>query len=397
MSVMTMNDLRQLAAINAGPSLSSYLRMHRTRPGSDENPRRLKAMLRQAEHLLAGTDLTPGQRQDFLGPCRTLLEDRFFWEHQDHGLALFLAPQHFHYFRLPYAPEETTLLLDRFYLNPLLPLVTDDGRFYLLALAQKSVRFYEGSRSALRLLEVSDLPDSLETACPDMEFQNQLQMHTATAGGGRTVVYHGSGEGRDELKKRLLEFFRRVDHALQNTLRDHPAPLLLAAVDYYFPIYHEAAHNPHLLPECLPGSPEHLTHTELHQRAWPIVEPYLHAKVQAALQRARELVGTARTSTDPVHIAMAACEGRLDTLITGRGRRQWAAIDCSQARFELHADRQPGDEDLLDYATFQTLLHRGQVYVVDPNHIPRLAPAIALFRYGQHVPAPGRVLAADWA
>jgi hypothetical protein len=381
MTVMTMNDLRQLAAINEGPSLSSYLLMHRTRPASDENPRRFKAMLRQAENLLAHTSLPPANRRELLAPCHSLLEDRFFWEHQDQGLALFVAPQHFQYFRLPYAPEETTLVLHRFYLKPLLPLVTGDGRYYLLALSQKSVRLFEGSRSELRRLTVPNLPGSLAETFPDTDFENQLQLHTATAGGSRSVVYHGGGEGRDDLKKRLLEFFRRVDHALQPLLRDHPAPLLLAAVDYYLPIYHEATRNPQLLSKGLSGSPEHLAETELHQRAWQIVEPHIRATEQHAVERARELAGTDRASTDPVHIASAAREGRVDTLIAGRSRQQWAAIDEARARFELHADPRPGDEDLIDYATVQTLLHRGQVYVIDPDQIPQLAPAIAIFRY----------------
>jgi hypothetical protein len=381
MSLMTMTDLRQLAAINEGPSLSSYLLMHRTRPASDENPRRFKAMLRRAEQLLAIVPLPAAKREELLIPCRTLLEDRFFWEHQDQGLALFATPHHFQYFRLPYAPEEATLVLHRFYLRPLLPLVTGDGLFYLLALTQKSVRLFEGSRSGLRLLTVPNLPGSLAETFPDTEFENQLQMHSANAGGGRSVVYHGGGEGRDELKKRLLEFFRRVDHAIQNVLRDHPAPLLLAAVDYYLPIYHEAARNPHLLSVTLPGSPEHLPEIELHQRAWTVVEPHLRAAEQHALERAREWAGTNRAFTDPVQIATAAREGRVEILIAARGRQQWAAVDESQARFELHAQAQPGDEDLVDYATVQTLLHGGQIFVVDPEQIPDSAPAVALLRY----------------
>jgi hypothetical protein len=85
--------------------------------------------------------------------------------------------------------------------------------------------------------------------------------------------------------------------------------------------------------------------------------------------------------TDPVQIATAAREGRIDILIAARGRQQWAAVDESQGRFELHAEPQPGDEDLVDYATVQTLLHGGQVYVVDPELIPDSNPGIALLRY----------------
>lgn len=378
---MKTNDLRQLAAIHESPSLSSYLLMHRTRPASEENPRRFKAMVRHAEQLLLNTGLPQTATDALLAPCRELLQDRFFWDHQDQGLALFASPSHFQYFRLPYTPEELTMVLHRFYLKPLLPLVTGDGRFFLLALSQKSVRFFEGSRAQLRPVPVSAMPASLADTFPDTDFENQLQMHTAAVGGGRTVVYHGSGEGRDDLKKRLVEFFRRVDQAIHPTLREHPAPLLLAAVDYYLPIYQEASRNPHLLPQGVPGSPEHLSDIELHRRAWAVVEPHLLSAQHQAVQRAQELAGTPRASTSIIQVATAASEGRVDTLIAGRGRQQWAAVDPGRNQFELHPEPQTGDEDLVDYATVQTLLHRGDVYVVDPQQIPGEAPAIAILRY----------------
>jgi hypothetical protein len=225
------------------------------------------------------------------------------------------------------------------------------------------------------------MPENFAAAFPESEFQNQLQFHTAAAGGDRSVVYHGTGEGRDDFKQRLLDFFRRVDQALHDAFRDNPAPLVIAAVDYYLPIFQEATRNLHLLKQSISGSPERLSDTELHQRAWSIVEAHLRETEQHTLDRAKELAGTNRCSTASVQIARAALEGRVDTLIAARGLQQWAAIDHAHARFDLHTEQQPGDEDLLDFAAVQTLLHRGSVHLVNPDLIPHQAPAAALLRY----------------
>jgi hypothetical protein len=43
--------------------------------------------------------------------------------------------------------ELVVVVSDRFHLKPLLPLLTGDGKFYLLTLSQEDeVKFFEGSR-----------------------------------------------------------------------------------------------------------------------------------------------------------------------------------------------------------------------------------------------------------
>ena len=49
---------------------------------------------------------------------------------------------------------------------------------------------------------------------------------------------------------------------------------------------------------------------------------------------------------------------------------------------EVHFEQvAAGDEDLLDLAAIQTLLHDGPVYAVEPEQVPGDGPLAALFRY----------------
>ena len=47
----------------------------------------------------------------------------------------------------------------------------------------------------------------------------------------------------------------------------------------------------------------------------------------------------------------------------------------------IHAERQPGDEDLLDRAALETMLNGGMVYAVKPEAMPADLPVAAVFRY----------------
>jgi hypothetical protein len=47
----------------------------------------------------------------------------------------------------------------------------------------------------------------------------------------------------------------------------------------------------------------------------------------------------------------------------------------------IHRKMKTGDDDLLDLAASQTLLHRGVVYALNAEYMPDPYPAAAVFRY----------------
>jgi len=48
---------------------------------------------------------------------------------------------------------------------------------------------------------------------------------------------------------------------------------------------------------------------------------------------------------------------------------------------EIHANKLPDDEDLLDKAAINTLLRKGTVYVLTQNEMPVSGPIAAILRY----------------
>jgi hypothetical protein len=63
------------------------------------------------------------------------------------------------------------------------------------------------------------------------------------------------------------------------------------------------------------------------------------------------------------------------------GEERWGRINVDSRRTEIHDQRQPGDEDLLDRLAIETLKTAGAVYAVPRSEIPGEAVAAAVMRY----------------
>jgi hypothetical protein len=167
----------------------------------------------------------------------------------------------------------------------------------------------------------------------------------------------------------------------QQILAEETAPLVLAGVDYLLPIYREVTSYPHLLDAVITGNPEELSEAELHEAAWPLVEPRFADAERVAVDRYRQLAGAGQVSSDLDEILSAAHHGRVDTLFVALNRQRWGQFDTATQRSRIHAQPEPEDQDLLDLAAVQTLLQSGVVYAVEPEQMPAAADIAAICRY----------------
>ncbi|MGD2215576.1 MAG: hypothetical protein PVJ64_02420 [Gemmatimonadales bacterium] len=382
MDLLSRHEIGALIDERHSLCVSIYLPTHRLGPATQQDPIRLKNLLKQAEQRLRNNGLRRADAAKLLKPARNLMNDKVFWQHQGDGLALFASHKTFHSYRLPFSFAELVVVTDRFHVKPLLSLLSGDGRFYVLALSQKQVRLLQGTRHSVGEVNLEDVPTSLAEALGDEERERQLQFHTAARGGSAIFHGHGSAGDESEHKKDLLRYFKRIDKGLQDLVCAERIPLVLAGVDYLLPIYREANTCAQLMDEGIVGNPDGLSAQELHDKAWSILEPHFARAQARASAKYRELAGTGKTSRDLNDIIPSAYQGRVDSLFVAVGVQQWGAFEANAAELEVHESRQPGDQDLLDLAAVQTLAHAGDVYAVAPNEVPdRLSPVAAVFRY----------------
>lgn len=388
MTNISIDELKSLVEQPQGLCVSIYMPTIHAGTEIQQNPIRFKNVIRKAEELLVENGLSDKEASQLLEPAKEL--DRFdFWENQNNGLAIFIAEGVFRYYCLPLSFDESVVVADRFSLKPLLPLLTGDGQFYILALSQKQVRFLECTRYDVREIELENVPKSMDEALQYDETAKEGQFRISTSKGGtnnsfqQAGTFHGQGSpDRDDIKQDLLQFFHQIDAGLHEYLRNKKAPLVLAGVEYLMPIYREANSYQHLVTEAnIAGNQEIMPPEELHAEAWKIVEPIFLQEQQGAIEHYNELSATQKTSTDLKEAISAAYYGRVDRLFVALGVQQWGSFDPQTNTVYLHPDAEAGDEDLLDAAAIQTLLNGGTVYAVEPEKIPENAPLAAVFRY----------------
>ena len=383
MSLLSMNELRVLIEKPEGLCVSVFMPTHRAGEQTRQDPIRLKNLIREAEERLIGTGLTARETKELLKPVKGLLRDDFFWQHQSDGLAIFSSAGLFRCYRLPLSFDELVVVTHRFHIKPLLPLLTSDGRFYILALSQNKVRLVEGTRYTASEVALEDVPESLaDTLRYDSE--RNLQLHTAepVGKGGQPAIFHGHGEGVDDAKTNILKYFRQIDTGLSKMLHGERIPLILAGVDYLLPIYAKANTYPCLLGDGVTGNPEEFSTEELRKRAWVIAEPYFTKERMEASARYEQLLGTQQASDDLMKVVPASYHGRIEVLFVAVGVQAWGTFDMERGQITLHKQEvQPGDEDLLDFAAIHTLLNGGVVFAVTPEQMPDKASVAAVFRY----------------
>lgn len=394
MSLISLDELRTLAAQTEGPSISIFMPTYRASAEVLQNPIRFKNLLRQAEADLQNRGLRSTEINNLLSSARNL-DHLDFWEHQNEGLALFLAPNFLRYYRLPMTFNEMVVVNDRFHLKPIMPFLVGDGEFYILSLSQNGLRFLEASRYNVQEVEVEGMPKSLDEALQYDETAKDGQFRLGTTAGNMATHHAGSAQGtyhagtfhgqgspdRDKHQRDILQFFHQVDHAVHQHLRSKQAPLVLVGVDYLLPLYREANNYPHLLEEGITENAKTLTPEEIHGQVLPLVEPYFEHDREEAIAHYHELTNTGRTSTDLKEAVSGAYFGRIEQLFVAVGVQQWGIFDADSNELLVHNEAEPGDEDLLNTAAIQTLLNGGTVYAVPPDQVPNATLLAAVFRY----------------
>jgi len=365
--------------------VSIYMPTHRMAAETRQDPIRLKNALAEAESRLQQLGLKATEARSLLDPVYRLSGSPIFWRHQGDGLAIFLSPTLFCYYRLPIAFDELLVVTRRFHIKPLLNLLAADGLFYILALSQNQVRFLQASRHSVLQIEPEEMPKGLSDALRYDVYEQRLQFHTQTAAsnvpGRRAAVYHGQGGGTDDAKENILRYFRQVDRGLQELLNEEKAPLVLSGVDYLIPLYLKANTYTHTLEKGITGNPEELSDSELHVLAWKIVEPLFLESQQQDFSRYMDLSAGPRASRDIRLILSASHEGRIEVLFVARNVRQWGSLANEGKDLVLADEQGPGMEDVLDLAAVQTILHGGTVHVITPGEMGVHGPIAAIYRY----------------
>ena len=376
---LSQSELQKLATESNSPCISIYMPAEKAGAETRKNSIRFKNLLSEAEEKIAEM-FDKSALSESLESAESYIENYDFWQHQDCGLAFFIDRSGVKYYRLPYSFEELVIVGNSFHLKPLLPVIANDSKFYLLALSQNQVRFFFGSHYSINEIKLPEnVPPSLAEALKYDDPEKQTQFHSGDAGG--SPIYHGQGVGTSDNKDEIKRFFHKVNDGLKAVLQEENTPLILAGVEFLLPIYHETNSYTNLQEEGVIGNPENKSAEELHQQAWEIIEPLLIAQRKEAIDQYYNLSGTGEATQNLEEVVPAAVNGQIDTLFVRANTQKWGKFEQQENKVTVYAEKEDSSIDLLDLAATNTFFQGGKIYVMDEDKMPEDSLMMAILRY----------------
>lgn len=385
--LLDRETLSQLLAKREAPCLSLYQPTHRSFPERQQDPIRFKHLVRELEDSLKQQG-HGDQAKALLKPFQDLMNDPDFWNSNRDGLAVFGATDYFEVFRLQRSVPELAVANDRMHLKPLLRIAQSADRYQILAITLNSVRLFEGNRDGIDEVRLGDgVPKTLEEALGrDLTEKGQTgfpQGYSRASERGDPMQVESGGAGRqEEIDRDRERFFREVDRAiLEHHSRKSRLPLILAALPEHQFHFRKLSHNDFMLPDGIESDASLLSHDELRQKSWMVMQPRYMKRLEGFINQYGVSHGQGLATDQLEQIGQATLEGRVATLLVEAERQIPGFVDKQQGKAVAVQDGSATTPDLLDELTIWTLEQGGEVIAVPTERMPTESGAAAIYRY----------------
>ena len=375
--LQTLKDLKPMLE-SEGPCLSIYLSLS-TAP---------HAQGAKANALLwrESVDALQGQIDKWGAEGRELLQSVSNWdaltedlELRGKSMAVFRSKE---ISRVIFLQEETANRAEmgsQFYIRPLLPELTKDKLFYILALSQNNVRMLRCTLTSSEEVPLTGGTTTSFQTYQDSVKPDQDQVNRTSAGpssGSSKGAVGTTNTERETKDEYLLHFFKQINTGVNEVLRGKTEPIVLAGVDYELSLYKRVNSYPHLSEESVHGAPNGLKAGEMHTRAIEALAKDYEKKLDKVLAEYDHKVGGG-ASNRLKDVVTAVHDGRVLTLIVSDSLTPTGAFD--EATNQAIGGK--GDQDLVNDAAVQAILHAGNVWVAPNSKMPNGSPVAAVFRY----------------
>ena len=230
----------------------------------------------------------------------------------------------------------------------------------------------------------AEIPETITEALGE----ELTESHTTVAsyggtGGESSPMHHGHGGKKPEIEKDTERFFRVVADAIyEHYSKPSGWPLILATLPEHQNLFQKVNKNPLLLPTGISINPSSVSPDKLAKMAWEIMEPEYNLKLDSLIAKFEQSKASGKGSDDYKEVAVAAVEGRVDTLLVEADRiiavRVTNLVTGNTQKKDL---TNPRVDDLLDDMGELVIKMGGQVMVIPADKMPSETGLAALFRY----------------
>lgn len=351
-----------------------------------QNAIRFKQRVREAEDKLYKLNLTKDEVELILKPASNLVDETKFWQNQDESLAVFIEGENIKYYPIPFEVKEKTVLGTRFFTKPLIPLITGDEEYFILAISQNENRLFKASKQNIEQVEMKNAPKSVEDMKQDDDPKSGLPIRIASSEAGNSLVYNNTTQGQapenDFNRKEMTRYFRAIDESLEKYKKKN-TPLILAGVEYLIPIFREKSKYPNILDDYIRGNPEILDAKDLHKQSWEMIEDKFVKIQQLAEEKYLQYKGqnNGLSSNSLSKILTQAYKGQIETLFISEGLEKWGKFMPYKDKVQIFNDEKFDSEDLVGMAMELTQSRGGTVYTVPQEKVPDNEEIAAVLRY----------------
>lgn len=339
----------------------------------------LKANVQEAARQLVGRGSAKAANSILLHPLEELAQDVAFAGGSRWSQAIFRSPSVFEHFYLAQPVPASLTIGGCCAIRPLAAEFARPRLFYILALAKSGVALLRCAGLHAETVKLphgvpETLAEALELEPPDHDLQNRSVISGESTGTMHGVRF-GTGSGRERQHAHLADYYKLVDRAVEELFKEPETPLVLAGVEEDAALYRSVSGNPNLVKGEIAGSlPVSADLTPALEVAHAILREAAVERQAAVLRAARERVAPARFSIQPEEILHAAFAGRVAHLFLNEEAKR---VDV----FERGNYRSWGQEELLNLAAVQTVIHHGKYCELPAVAMPGGAAAAALMRY----------------
>jgi hypothetical protein len=357
---MNREDLKRLQAYRGYPALSLRLPTHRAMPEAQQDPTRLKNVIRRAEHALKERGVEASVAQDYVARLEQFQRD-LDYRHLEAGLEIFVGRGLFEAVLLPEPVDEAVVIGDSFLTRDLVRALNRQPRYFLLLLSEKGTRWFRGWGRQLREETGGAFPMS-----------NDVNPDQPPEGFNKGV------DPKRRANERIKVFMKHVADEAAVRLQGQSTPLFLAGVDRLRATYLEAAGQTSVA-GVIEGNLDHSPVSAIAHAAIPAVEAWMSARRHEVLGRFESVNGTRHGASGLDETAYAAAMGRVDTLLLENPYAVAGSFDRQTGQLQ-HAEGNKADVasgDIVDEVVETVLERGGEVYFYSQGSLARTGARMA--------------------
>lgn len=340
-----MRNLRELMYPQEGPCVSIYLATEHWRE-------RLPVVLEEVAGRLSrmfAPDVAELAFKPLLGLAQRLaLEEKDGNFRALQGVAVFRSTSKVGFVLLRDPVSEEVVVADSFHLLPVIDLIQDSHKYYVMTLRDDRICLYLGTTQGIELTTDS---------APGPE--------------------HRRGKkGSVDVER----FYLTINERLRKSGELGHSPLILLGTPERIALYRSVNSYPHVIEEPVSGHFALDQEEKIRVQIWTRLSHWYAEKEQAAIQEFSRFKHQHRAVDSLEQIAKASVKGRVKTLMVARGVHLWGLVSKDSGRVALpEISSAPRTDDVLDDLAELVVSRGGQVIALEKNQMPTNSPVAAVY------------------